>query len=75
MSRIEKGDFGQAASDLHTFAAQHPDDPRAEDAAFLEALSLSRAGRADDAAEAARRYLARYPNGYRRAEAEKLLAR
>lgn len=74
MSRLEKGDFGQAAKDLSTFAASHPDDPRAEDAAFLEALSLSRAGRTDDAAAAARRYLDRYPQGYRRREAEKLLA-
>lgn len=75
MARLEKGDFGQAASELHSFASAHPDDPRAEDAEFLEALSLSKAGRADDAARAARRYLDAHPDGYRRAEAEKLLAK
>ena len=66
---MEQGDYGAAAERLKSFADAHPGDARAEDAAFLTIGSLQRAGRAAEAAEAARRYLAAYPNGYRRAEA------
>lgn len=67
---IERGDYGAAADQLEGFAAAHPKDESAEDAAFLAIVSLQRAGRRASAAAAARRYLVRYPRGYRRAEAE-----
>lgn len=70
MGLIERGDYGAAAERLDAFSAANPADGRAEDAAFLAIVSLQRAGRSADAAEAARRYLARYPRGDRRAEAE-----
>jgi hypothetical protein len=37
-------------------------------------IALQRAGRKDEARAAARRYLTRYPHGYRRAEAEAIVA-
>lgn len=72
MRRLETGDFGDAAGKLHKFAEEHATDPRAEDALFLVAMSLARAGRAEEAEAAARRYLERYPNGYRHLEATRL---
>jgi hypothetical protein len=66
---LEHGDFGEAVERLSAFRESHPEDPRAEDAAFLTILALDRAGRHEAAAQAARRYLAGYPRGYRRAEA------
>jgi ferric-dicitrate binding protein FerR (iron transport regulator) len=68
--RMEQGDYGAAAEGLKKFADSNPNDARAEDAAFLAVLSLQRAGRRAEAAEAARRYLAAFPDGYRRAEAK-----
>jgi hypothetical protein len=68
----DRGDYDAAARRLAAFAAAHPGDDRAEDAAFLVVVSLQRAGRSAEAATAARDYLARYPNGYRRAEVEQI---
>lgn len=72
---LARGDFGDAAERLRAFRKAHPEDARAEDAAFLTVLALDRAGRRDEAAAAAREYLAAYPNGYRRAEAAAIAAR
>jgi predicted anti-sigma-YlaC factor YlaD len=71
---IGRGDYAAGAEKLAQFSQQSPADGRAEDAAFLAVVALQRAGRPDAAAEAARRYLARYPSGYRRAEAEAIAA-
>jgi outer membrane protein assembly factor BamD (BamD/ComL family) len=65
---IEQGDFAAASRALDAFSTEHPDDARAEDAAFLSIVALVRAGRSAEAAAAARRYLARFPTGFRRAE-------
>lgn len=70
MRAMEDGDYATAADRLKGFSQAHPDDARAEDAAFLAVLSLERAGRREAAVQAARRYLERFPNGFRRAEAE-----
>ncbi len=70
MAMMERGDYGAAAKRLEAFSSSSPGDDRAEDAAFLVILALQRAGRAAEAAAAARRYLATYPSGYRRAQAK-----
>ena len=71
---FERGDYGAAAGRLQEFSAAHPSDSRAEDAAFLAVLALKRSGRSVEAAALARRYLERYPQGYRLAEAEAIAA-
>ncbi|MEO7328756.1 MAG: FecR domain-containing protein [Minicystis sp.] len=67
---IARGDYGAAAERLEAFEKSHPGDDRAEDAAFLVIVAMQRAGRRAEAAAAAKRYLIRYPAGYRHAEAE-----
>ena len=69
---IERGDYGAAAERLRAFRQSHPTDERAEDAAFLAVLALERAGHHAAAVAAAREYLASYPQGYRRAEAQSI---
>ena len=70
--QFERGDYPAAARRLAEFSKAHPEDGRAEDAAFLGILSLQRTGKTADAAAAAQRYLQTYPAGYRRAEAAKI---
>ena len=43
-------------------------DTAAEDAAYLQVIALLRAGKQDEARAAARSYLERFPNGFRRDE-------
>lgn len=69
---FERGDYPAAARRLADFSKEHPDDGRAEDAAFLGILSLQRTGKTAEAAAAAQRYLQAYPSGYRRAEAARI---
>jgi hypothetical protein len=57
---------------LDAFQKDHPADARADLAAFLEIVSLQRAGRRSEAQEAAQRYLALYPEGDRRADAARV---
>jgi ferric-dicitrate binding protein FerR (iron transport regulator) len=71
VAKLASGDYGEASRQLAEFRKANPADARAEDAAFLAIVSLQRAGKLTDAREAARRYLAAYPTGDRRAEAEK----
>lgn len=71
---IERGDYGAAAERLGAFRQSHPGDVRAQDAAFLAVLALERAGRHAAAVAAAREYLTSYPQGYRRAEAQAIVA-
>jgi TolA-binding protein len=66
----DRGDYDSAAQHLQAFCNAHPDDDRAEDAAFLLVISLQRAGRTGAARAAADRYLALYPKGFRRAHVE-----
>ncbi len=73
LAKIEHGDDLGAASDLAALRARSPRDPRAEDAAFLEAIALQRAGKREAAAAAARKYLADYPKGSRRAAAQAII--
>jgi hypothetical protein len=70
MGMVERGDYGAAAKHLDAFSRNNPNDDRAEDAAFLVVIALQRAGRSAEAVAAARRYLATYPSGFRRAQAQ-----
>jgi TolA-binding protein len=58
---------------LEQFVANHPHDPKAEDAAYLRVVALLRADNRGDARAAAHTYLARYPHGFRTPEMEQLL--
>ena len=72
MSAFSSGNFGEAGKLFRAFAARHPADPRAEDATCLSAVASARRGDHENARLLAKRYLARYPNGLRRREAERL---
>jgi hypothetical protein len=72
MQALSRGDFGASAGKLNRFVAAHPSDARAEDATYLEAIALERAGRLGDASASARRYLALYPNGAHDVQARRI---
>ncbi|MDB4942019.1 MAG: Fe-S oxidoreductase [Labilithrix sp.] len=72
MTAVSRGDFGAGAQQLHAFAAAHPADPRTEEAIYLEAIALERAGRSREARDVARRYLAAYPGGVHRSPAQRI---
>ena len=72
MSAFNAGDNPRAASLFASFLSQHPQGPRAEDAAYLRILALQRSGNSSATHQAARDYLSRYPHGFRRAEVEAL---
>jgi TolA-binding protein len=69
------GKFAAAAEAFHGLGIRHPDAPTAEDAMFLEALSLSREGMAEQAARVAARHAARFPQSVHRKDAALLVAR
>lgn len=72
MRSLRDGDYARSAADLEWFAATHPNDVRADEAEYLRAIALQRAGRASEAAAAARRYLATRPSGAHRLEAKRI---
>jgi outer membrane protein assembly factor BamD (BamD/ComL family) len=72
MKSLSRGDFSAGASKLEGFVSAHPRDPRVEDAAYLDAIALERAGRLSEAKAAARRYLAAYPDGAHHAQARRI---
>lgn len=72
MGSVSHGDFGAGAVKLERFTRDYPGDPRAEEALYLEAIALERAGRRDEARVVARRYLAEYPEGAHAAQAQRL---
>ncbi|MDF3067868.1 MAG: hypothetical protein K0R38_3469 [Polyangiaceae bacterium] len=73
MAAFNQGDVAHAAELFTSFVRQHPQDSRAEDAAYLRALAHQRSGDLSATERAAREYLKRYPHGFRRAEVETLL--
>lgn len=75
MQALARGDFSASASQLESFASAHPRDPRVEDATYLAAIALERAGRLSEAGAAARRYLAAYPDGAHRSQARRIAGR
>jgi TolA-binding protein len=72
MALLNRGDNARAAVAFAELTARHPQDPRAEDAAYLRVIAFQRDGAEAAMKEAAREYLRRYPTGFRRAEVEAL---
>jgi hypothetical protein len=73
VSAFHQGAYAQAEERLAQFVRDFPDDPRAQDASFLRAVSRSRIGDAKGAAGLAREYVRSFPRGLRRTEAERLI--
>jgi len=73
MAAKRRGDASEALGDFDRFVARYPGSPLAE-SATVERMRLLRASDPARAAGAARQYLARFPNGFARAEAEAILA-
>ncbi len=70
---FEAGEMSRAAALFFQYEARHRDEIRAEDAAFLRIVALTRAGRAAEASFTARAYLRRYPSGFRARDVQHLL--
>jgi ferric-dicitrate binding protein FerR (iron transport regulator) len=72
MAAMRRGDYAVGAKKLEQFAQTHAADARADEADYLRAIALQRAGRRDEAVAAAKRYLATRPNGAHRADAARI---
>jgi hypothetical protein len=72
VAALDAGRYDEAATALRVFLARHPDDPRAEDAAYVLVITLERAHDLAGAQAAARDYLRRFPNGFRRQSVESI---
>ncbi len=71
---FQAGQYARAVRALRQYSATCGSDAHAEDVAYLTLVSLLRAGRQQEARQAARSYLARFPHGFRRKEAERVLS-
>lgn len=69
---FKRGNFAGAASLLERFSSACARSSHGEDAAYLRMVALARAGQAAAARVQARAYLERFPQGFRRKEAERL---
>jgi hypothetical protein len=67
--------FSESADAFRDFVSAHARSALAEDASFLEATALARAGRIDASGIAAEHHLQRYPESFHRKEAAILIAR
>jgi len=72
MSALRRGDFAGGAAQLEAFSGAYGGDARADEADYLRAIALQRAGRKAEAAAAAKRYLSARPGGAHRAEAKQI---
>lgn len=72
ISARNAGDSARAADAFATLLARYPRTVLREQALAEEFRALNRAGRSSAATIAARRYLASYPNGFARVEAERV---
>jgi hypothetical protein len=72
MAAKRRGDVGEAIAAFDRFLARYPASPLAE-SAMVERMRLLRGADSARTPTAARQYLARYPNGFARAEAEAIL--
>lgn len=73
MAAMRRGDYAGSADKLEQFAETHAGDARADEADYLRAIALQRAGKKDAAIAAAKRYLATRPKGAHRADAAKIV--
>ncbi len=69
------GRYEAAAVQLHVFATDHPSSSVLDDALFIEAASLARLGRVEDAGALAERHLERFPASFHKRDAALLVAR
>jgi TolA-binding protein len=67
--------YSEAAEGFRQFEAKHRDSSFLDDATFLEALSLTRAGHGDAGAVVAARHLKEFPRSFHAKEAAILVAR
>lgn len=74
VAAFRRGDYETADAAFERFGRDHGNDSRAEDAAYLRAVSRWRLGDHARARQLARDYLERYPNGLRTLEARTLAA-
>lgn len=65
MAALRAGAYAEAAEAFRAFRANYPQDPRAEDAAYLRVVALSRGGQKDAARTAAEDYKTNFPQGFR----------
>lgn len=72
VSAARLGDDRKALGAFETFLQRFPASPLAQSAEVERFRALKRLGRSDDAARRARQYLASYPGGFARAEAQAL---
>ena len=70
LEALHTGHVTDAAERFERIAALDPAGARAEDADYLAVVSWMRAGRPERVRDAAARYLARHPRGFRRREVE-----
>jgi hypothetical protein len=71
-SALNAGNNAGAADLFTNFLANHPRDPRIEDAAYLRVIAFQRSGDTSATERAAADYLRRFPRGFRRTEVEAL---
>jgi hypothetical protein len=69
---FKRSEYASAATLLARFSAECGRSNHGEDAAYLRMVALARAGNSAEAREQARAYLAHFPSGFRRKEAERL---
>jgi len=72
VAMLDAGANHDAALAFARFLDEHPQDARAEDAAYLRVLALHRSGADAQTKRAAQEYLRHHPAGFRRAEIERL---
>jgi ferric-dicitrate binding protein FerR (iron transport regulator) len=72
VSAARLGDDRKALGAFETFLQRYPASPLAQSAEVERFRALKRIGRVDEAARRARQYLASYPGGFARAEAQTL---
>jgi hypothetical protein len=75
MTALRDGRYEEAAAAFHAYGVAWPRSSQAEDASFLEAVALARAGRPDAAGLAAERHLESYPASFHKREATILVDR
>lgn len=72
MAAFSSGDYATAERLFLAFEAHYPTNGHVEDTMFLRALTRLRRGDETGAKALARQYLARYPNGFRAPEAQRI---
>ncbi|HVK68017.1 MAG TPA: FecR domain-containing protein [Polyangium sp.] len=72
MASLRRGNYADSADKFAQFVSTYPADARTDEADYLRAVALQRAGRTAEAVAAAKRYLATRSRGAHRADAERM---